>query len=53
MVEYALLNGMIALKIVATTVGNFVAGVNWPIVGIFAAGAMLVWWSMKPRGPYR
>jgi hypothetical protein len=27
--------------------------VNWPIVGIFAAGAMLVWWSMKPRGPYR
>ena len=53
MVEYALLNGMIAFKTVAMSVGNFVEGVNWPMVGIFAAGAMLVWWSMKPKGPYR
>ncbi|HEU5170035.1 MAG TPA: hypothetical protein VFU46_05835 [Gemmatimonadales bacterium] len=53
MVEYALLNGFIALKTVFIAVGNFVEGVNWPLVGAFALGAMLVWWSMKPRGPMR
>jgi Flp pilus assembly pilin Flp len=53
MVEYALLNGMIALKTIALSVGNFVDGVNWPLVGGLGAAAALVWWSMKPKGPYR
>lgn len=53
MVEYALLNGMIAVQTVAISVGNFLEKVNWPIVGAFAGGALLVWWSMKPKGPYR
>jgi hypothetical protein len=52
-VEYAILNGLIALKTIAVTVGDFVGGVNWVVVGGFAGGAMLVWWSMKPKGPYR
>jgi hypothetical protein len=53
MVEYALLTGMIALKEIAMTVGNFASGVNWPLVGVFAAAGGLVWWAMKPKGPYR
>ncbi|MGH7627791.1 MAG: hypothetical protein ACREOF_00035 [Gemmatimonadales bacterium] len=53
MVEYALLNGMVALRTIALSVGNFVEWVNWPIVGAFAGAAALVYWSMKPRGPYR
>jgi hypothetical protein len=53
MVEYALLNGMIALRTIALGAGDFVRWVNWPIVGVFAAGALLVWWSMAPKGPYR
>ncbi|MGH7517864.1 MAG: hypothetical protein ACREOC_10395 [Gemmatimonadales bacterium] len=53
MVEYALLTGLVALKTISLTVGNFVEGVNWPLVGAFAGGAILVWWSMKPKGPYR
>ncbi len=53
MVEYALLNGMIAIQTIATSVGNFVEGVNWPIVGAFAGAAILAWWAMKPKGPYR
>jgi hypothetical protein len=52
-VEYALLNGLIALRTVAMSVGNFVEGVNWPIVIGFAAAAAIAWWSMKPKGPYR
>ncbi len=53
MVEYALLNGMIALKTIALAAGNFVEWVNWPIAGGFAAAAAIAWWSMKPKAPYR
>jgi Flp pilus assembly pilin Flp len=53
MVEYALLNGLIAVKEIAMSVGNFADRVNWPLVGLFAAAGSLVWWSMKPKGPYR
>lgn len=52
-VEYALLNGLVALRTIAMSVGNFVEGVNWPIVIGFAAAAAIAWWSMKPKGPYR
>jgi Flp pilus assembly pilin Flp len=53
MVEYALLNGMIELQTIAAGVGNLVEWVNWPVAAAAGAGAMLVLWSMKPKGPYR
>jgi hypothetical protein len=53
MVEYALLNGIVALRTIVLAVGNFADGVNWPIVGGFAAAGTIAWWSMKPKGPYR
>ena len=53
MVEYALLTGMVALRTIAASVGNFVEGVNWPVVGGLAAAAAIAWWAMKPKGPYR
>jgi Flp pilus assembly pilin Flp len=53
MVEYALLTGMVALRTIAVSVGSFVDGVNWPLVGGFAAAGAIAWWSMKPKGPYR
>lgn len=53
MVEYVLLNGGVALSMLATTVNNAVAGINWTIAAAFAASAVVMWWAMSPRGPDR
>jgi hypothetical protein len=42
MVEYAILNAAVSLKLLATRITNFAAGVDWTIVAIVVGGLVLL-----------